>query len=205
MYTFDQDQEKITRTRTANRSSSMFTPTYEDDEQQSFLPFGEDEQDDFVPTSNEVQEYNRVSSFTDVNRDEERHMYIQTLQQEKQETRKKFKLNARGKIAICVFSIIFAALVAFSIYNAVLIGQLNNSVALKNQTIASQTAVINNLQNEYNELTVDVEEGISMGYREATDADIVEVVSTPKATKTTTNVESNWFDRLCEFFSKLFG
>ncbi len=202
MYTFDQEQEKITRTRTANRSTSRFTPGYVDEEeQQSFLPFGEED----TTSTNEAQEYNRVSSFTDINQDEERHMYIQTLQQEKSQKKKTFRLNARGKIAICVFSIIFAALLAFSIYNAVLIGELNTSVALKNQAVANQTAVINNLQAEYNELSVDVDEGISMGYREATDADIVEVVSTPKATKTTTEVESNWFDKLCEFFSKLFG
>ena len=75
MYTFDQETEKMTRTRTENRSTSRFSPAY-DDEQQSFLPFGEVEEQDEFETPNEVQEYNRVTSFTDVNRDEEKtHVY----------------------------------------------------------------------------------------------------------------------------------
>lgn len=205
MYTFDQDTEKITRTRSANRSTSRFAPSYDDDEQQSFLPFGEEEQDEHSDQTNEVQEYNRVSSFTDVNQDEERHMYIQTLHNERPEPKKTFKLNARGKIAICVFSIILVSLIALTIYNSVLINDLNTVVMLKNQSVATQTAVIKGLETEYNELAVEVQDGVNMGYRETTPSDYVEIVASPKATKTTTVVETNWFDRLCEFFTRLFG
>ena len=204
MYTFDEETKQVQQTRETNRASSRFYPV-SSVQQERFLPFDEEQESDYDISENEVQEYNKVSDFSDVNQEENRRMYIQTLNQEKVEKKSTFRLNARGKIAICVFSIIFAALIAFAIYNSVIISQLNTSVALKNQAVAGQTAVINDLTAEYNELAVGVEEGVSMGYRPATDADFVEVVASPRATKTTSQIESNWFDRLCEFFSKLFG
>lgn len=202
MYTYEEETKQQTATRTSNQSS-FYAPTYDEEQDDTFLPFGEDEQEE--TSANEVTEYNRVSSYSDFNSTQEKRMYIQTLQQEKQEHRKTFKLNARGKIVLTVFSIIFAALLAFSIYNVVVINDLTASIALKNQAVANQTAVIKGLETEYNELEVDVDDGINMGYRETTSADYVEFVSAPRATKTITTVESNWFDRLCEFFSRLFG
>ena len=154
--------------------------------------------------NNEAQEYNKVSSFSDVNQTESKRMYVQTLDR-KEESHKVFRLNARGKIAIAVFSIVFVVLVAFAIYNGIALSSLSTEVALKNQAVASQTVVINDLTREYNDLTVDVSDGISMGYRQPVSSDYVEIVVSKRAAKNTTQIESNWFDRLCEFLSNLFG
>ena len=204
MYTFEQETKQVQRRQDARRVSSGFYPVSDFEQEQQMMPF-DDEQTYMGASENEVQEYNKVSGYSEETQESKRQMYIQTLNHERKAEKSSFRLNARGKIAICVFSIIFAALVAFSIYNAVIIGQLNTSVALKNQAVVGQTAVINDLTAEYNGLAVNVEEGFSMGYRPTTEADFVEVVASPRATKTTTQIESNWFDRLCEFFSKLFG
>lgn len=199
MQTYMQDQDTKKRTR----SQSWFTPL--DDEDTPVINFGEDEEDSSqLQENNEAQEYNKVSSFSDVNQTESKRMYVQTLDR-KEESHKVFRLNARGKIAIAVFSIVFVVLVAFAIYNGIALSSLSTEVALKNQAVASQTVVINDLTREYNDLTVDVSDGISMGYRQPVSSDYVEIVVSKRAAKNTTQIESNWFDRLCEFLSNLFG
>lgn len=122
-------------------------------------------------------------------------------------TENKIKIRARGKIAITVYSIIVVALIAFAIYNAVAIKNLQAGVAYKNQAYIEQTIDINALIAEYNRLGSEerIIEDTNGIFIEPTESDIVRVAKTQMETRKTREVESNWFEELCQFLSGLFS
>lgn len=124
------------------------------------------------------------------------------------ENTSKIKIRARGKIAITVYSIILVALITFAIYNAVAINALQSAVATKNQTYISQLADINALQSEYNELGMDetiMDKAAENGFILSTENDVVRVSKVEMASRDKVEVESNWFEELCQFLSNIFS
>lgn len=117
----------------------------------------------------------------------------------------KVRLNAHGRILISVIAICICALVAFMIGNAVTISSLSASVNAKTQVVAEQQALVNSLQEEYDIVSGQTlekahEMGLVNGLEGAT-----EINSVPEITRPTAQIETNWFDDLCNFFSRLFG
>jgi len=119
---------------------------------------------------------------------------------------KQAKLNARGKIAIAVYSIVAAIIVAFCIYNAVMISSLNGSIAAKNQLVSTETQVITDLTNTYNSLGEDdyIISQVGDSYKVPTSNDKVSVSTFEFKERETIKEETNWFERFCESFKKLF-
>ena len=117
------------------------------------------------------------------------------------------KIRARGKIAIAVYSIIILSLIAFAIYNAVAINQMQALVATKNQTYITQSEVINDLMREYNNLGSDetIRDKVAGEFIVPSENDIVRVSKSSMETRRETVVESNWFEELCSFLSGLFN
>ena len=121
-------------------------------------------------------------------------------------TKQKIQLNARMKIMIAMFSVIMAALVFVIAFNFITASKINANSTQKLATIESLQASINDLSGEYivytsNEYLKD------QGFVEA-----VENVNTYRvsfdeipAEPAVEPLPSNWFNDVCEFFSRLFA
>ena len=123
------------------------------------------------------------------------------------EPQSKVKIRARAKIAIAVYSIILLSLISFAIYNAVAINNMQAEVAAKNQLYITQSVVINDLLNTYNELGSEdrILNETQGEFFEPTENDIVRVSKSSMETRQEVEVESNWFEELCSFLSGLFS
>ena len=119
----------------------------------------------------------------------------------------KTQLSARMKIVLTVYSLVIALIVGFAIYNTVAISNLNGTINATAYEISESQEVINGLEAEYNELGtsaviegkvpnnfVEIEEGVNSFSKTAPILDAEETIE----------VESNWFDKICQFFSSLF-
>lgn len=121
-------------------------------------------------------------------------------------------LNARAKILISCYSIIVAIMVAFAIYSGVMISAYRAEIASKTQIVASQTAIINSLEDEYSSLgdNQQIENKLTTGdyadkFSEPTSANTVHI-QTPKMYERSQNtVETNWFEEFCQKLRNLFS
>ena len=203
--------ETQTRTRTDRYGGySQFGMQFDDQDQtEAFVELEENQDAAFEVQKNysfgadddiQTEEQTRIMAMPSVMR--------KTRVLETPETEGKIKIRARGKIAITVYSIILVALIAFSIYNAVAINALQGDVALKNQTYISALADINALQAEYNELGLDetiFNKAGQNGFIQSTENDIVRVSKVEMDSREKVEVETNWFEELCQFLSGIFN
>ena len=118
----------------------------------------------------------------------------------------KMKINARGKIILTVFSCIVALLVSFSIYNAVAIGNLNAEVNAKQVAVYEVQSEIDGLSTEIQNMSSEnnINSKLDMKFRKVTDNDKVYLEETAKSAVPEYEKTSNFFDKLCEFFSNIF-
>lgn len=115
----------------------------------------------------------------------------------------KVRLNARGKIIVSVLAICICALMAFMIGNAVTISALNTTLAQKQAMVASQQAEVDALQEQYDYIVSQGQEtAAANGY--SSSASGQEIDSIEELGRTTSQIETNWFDDLCNFLSNLF-
>lgn len=116
-------------------------------------------------------------------------------------------LNARAKILISCYSIIVAIMLAFAIYSGVMIASYSADIASKTQIVASQTAVINDLQNTYNRLgdSQVIEVSVSDEFSRPTSANTIHVETPKMYERTESRVETNWFEEFCQKLRKLFS
>ena len=126
-------------------------------------------------------------------------------QQEQQD--KKVKLNAHGKIIIAVVAVVVCALMAFAIGNAVMLSSLGSSVAAKQQYVATQQQTVADLEQQFNDLNNNIKNEASdkFGYSDASDANVIELERVDTIYRAPAQIETNWFDKLCNFFSGLFN
>lgn len=198
-----------TRTRTDRYGGySNFSPE-RDDEEEYFSPsmFDDEETPEF-----EVQKNYTMTGDSDVVREEERVTMkmpevIRKTRKEEVVSEAKIKIRARGKIAIAVYSIVLLTLIAFSIYNAVAINQMQDLVVQKNQTYITETVAYNDLLEEYNKLGSDerILGEVAGEFITPTETNVVRVSKGAMEERSQTQIESNWFEELCEFFSNLFN
>lgn len=124
-------------------------------------------------------------------------------------TRQKIELKGRMKIALSMFIVIVASLIFVTFYNFISAGQLRNSFAGKQEEIIALQTSISKLKAEYNYL--DDEDNIKNsakeeGYVEITDENTITVsLGEEYYESTIEELPSNWFNDVCEFFSRLFG
>lgn len=201
---------------TASTSRSLFEPqTYVDDSTY----------DDYSVTPNysEEQSYNSTSleeddQFEEDQQPEVRRIYMPTIkrQEEKHEetvnlikTREKITLAPRMKIAISAFATIMVALLFLIIFNYASLGSIRATADDRRVTISSLQNDITKLRGEYN--LKDNEEALKL---RAEEAGFVEIDETNSVTiklgeyyteDVVESLPSNWFNDVCEFFSKLFA
>lgn len=181
-----------------------------------FMPFSFGSESSSEPeTAFEVEkQYNfDTTSYQEVS--ETRQMQIPTLEKmaeyQEQEivakTYSKAKLNARGKIMVSVYSIIVAIIVAFCIHNAVSINSLQADVVAKNEIVATQTAVITELQNTYNSLGEEdnIITQVGDSFKTPTEADTTVISDFKLSVREKPAEQTNWFEKFCENLRKLFS
>jgi len=130
---------------------------------------------------------------------------IQTKQKEEQKEQSlRLKLNARGKIFVSVFSVVAALLVAFCVYNAVVIGRLNNTLAESQTKLTQIEKSVTEAEVAYKDVTsVDnILASLPAGYTEAGESVVVNIEPRPEIKSPPE--KSNWFDKICDFLSGLF-
>lgn len=205
-------------------SSSATTTEQQTDEQSTyssqtgFSPFASSfERDDYSSTQNftEQQSYNSGSSnFLGDIQETKKVASMHTPMIEKSATpvnlvksQQKIRLETRMKIVLSVFSVIVACLLFVTVFNFIKANRLESQFASKQlqinqlqQDILNQKATYTWIEND-----LDLKEWAdSNGFYEKdhTNTMVIEL-DEMYLESTTDELPTNWFDSLCEFFSKL--
>lgn len=124
-------------------------------------------------------------------------------------TKQRFIVGGRMKIVLCSFVIIMVSLLFAIAWNFSSIARINSTLGEKESQIAQLQISITSLSEEYNLL--DSEEYLKKlaeeaGFIEVTDENTKVITLGEMYTETTvTEVSSNWFNDVCDFFNKLFN
>ena len=213
--------------RTETRQSNLFEP--------EFKPFAFGQTEDIVASTDQIVastdqivastdqivahepafEYERQYNFDGKQYEtQKREMNITSFEREEQtqtasayKTNQKVRLNARGKIAITVYSIVVAIIVALCIYNGVMISSISGDIASKSQIVATETQVIKDLEATYNSLGENdyIATQVGDSFKVPTEADTVKVSNFEMKTRKEVKEETNWFEDFCEAIRKLFS
>lgn len=132
----------------------------------------------------------------------------ETVVVEKVEQKPKFKFKPKAKVWLVSIIIIFAMLGGLSIYNAVHIQNMHNSIT---ETTVQSTNIQNSLKkviSNIDELTDEdniLSNAQELGLKEVTEENKVEVELKPKNNVEEYESQTNFFDKICNFFRNLFG
>lgn len=132
----------------------------------------------------------------------------ETLTVEKVEQKPKFKFKPKAKAWLISIIIIFAMLGGLSIYNAVHIQNLNNQLT---ETTVQSTNIgsdIKKVISSIDELTDEdniMSKAQELGLKEVTEENKVEIELKPKNQVKDYESQTNFFDKICNFFRNLFG
>lgn len=177
------------------------------------------ERDDYSSAQNftEQQSYESTSSnrFTETETQSVRVSQMQTPMIEKSapvvnlvKSRARIHLETRMKIVLSVFSVIVACLLFVSIFNFITVNRLEATFAGKEQQINELELRISESQTKYNVKVNDefnewVEEN---GYQYVNSSNTKTIrIDNVYEEDTVQEVPSNWFNDVCEFFSRLFA
>lgn len=205
-----------TRTRDIYKQDT-FVPevdTQDEEFEEDSSGFGSDFGNSFTTTTSQTEpafeiekEYN-----TTIAPQQDEYKVVRPLMQEVEkkqvltQTKSKTALSPRLKIMITVYSLVFALLLGFSIYNAVAISNTASMLSAKQIEVSATTEVINDLTGQYNELGTDeaIRDQVSGDFVEADNSNTV-IINKPDVDAVSTyQAPTNWFDKICEFFSSLF-
>lgn len=172
--------------------------------------------DDYTTKQNfsEQKSYNSPvidESFETIKQTTTKQMSAPTIKQSEKtvnliKKREKLYFSPRLKNAAVVLAVIMVALVFATIWNFAWSARVNADFAAKQAQINEISQSINELKIEYNELT-SVGDMSSSGYVEKVDGEnsftfsLDEFYTEPEIEK----LSSNWFNDVCEFFSKIFA
>ena len=126
-------------------------------------------------------------------------------QKPKMVTKSVIKLNARGKIFASMYCLVATLLVAFCIYNAVSLANINRSLANKNAELNSINSTVNELNVEIANNTNYNTVSTPTGFTSVTDSNTVVTQRDKRPKYVQVEESSNWIDSICKFFSNLFA
>ncbi len=220
---FNNDNSTMTQTESQTDTSLGQDTGYSS--QTSYNPYSnvsQGEYDDYSvnPNYTSEQSYNSVSPTMETEQNETTQRYFTSMEApliKKNEapvvslvkSRQKIELKGRMKIVLSMFVIIVASLIFVTFYNFISANKIRNSFADKQQEITALEASISKLKAEYNYL--DSDEEIKKlaereGYVDVTDENTITVsLGEEHYEAKIEDLPSNWFNDVCEFFSKLFG
>lgn len=220
---FSMFNNNYTATDTEETSSaSTYSPSsYDQPSQTTYNPYMSDNsyKDDYSTAQNyeEQSSYNSGVRSVEPEKTEQKvvsQMHTPVIKKEQEtvvltKTKAKIYLQPRMKIVIAMFITIVSALLFVSIFNFVNAGRINASLAEKQITIEELQTSITRLKGEYNKMTDDghiKQEASNSGFVESTDSNTTvleygDVYTEPVIEE----LPSNWFNDVCDFFSKLFA
>lgn len=120
----------------------------------------------------------------------------------------KVELNVRpqGKLILAVISVIIILLSSLTIYNAININKISNDIDNLNNQITIQDfnidKAIKNLKT-LNEEAKSSNQALNLDLKKA--EDVIEISLYERKSQTNLKPISNWFDKFCNFISKIFG
>ncbi|MBO7508590.1 MAG: hypothetical protein J6T39_02995, partial [Clostridia bacterium] len=127
---------------------------------------------------------------------------------ERKKEKQKFEFKPKAKAWLVSIIIIFAMLGGLAIYNAVNISNLNSQI---NQTTTS----INNVNNDIKQVVKNIDEltdednvlqkAEELGLQEVAEENKVTIELIEKNEIEEYQSQTNFFDRICDFFRRLFG
>lgn len=154
-----------------------------------------------MPSEDVENEYAIVKTFMP---NVERRTIVHEVEKPRQTISKtRLKLNVRGKIFVCMYSVIACLLVAFCIYNAVAISNIKSTLETKEQMYEQTYNEVSILQKNYDELSSSTNLDQSV-YSPASAGNTQSIQMGKRPTFVEVNEETNWFDKVCNFFSNLF-
>lgn len=126
----------------------------------------------------------------------------------KQDSNYKIRLNARGKILVSAFSIIVGILIAFMVYNAVVISNLSNKLESLSVDQSTKETQVLALKSDYQDISsykhLEMEAGnLGFSYSPETDDILVTLPARPEIPQAKRS--PNLFNSICEFFAELFN
>ena len=210
-----------TTTEQKTEQQTTTTPTYSAPSTPSYNPWADD--DDYSVNQNyeEQKSYNSVNQSYDADTNmasndvfEVRQMAAPMIKREAPavnliKKRQKIELGARMKIIASMFAIIVASLIFAIVWNFANAASMQASFAGKQVEINALTQSIMGLKEEYNLLSDDEQIKIKAedaGYVDSTDDNTIVVdFNSYYAEQAIEEVPSNWFNDVCDFFSKLFA
>ena len=124
-------------------------------------------------------------------------------QAEKVATRTHINISLRTKLIIAVYATIVILLGALLIYNAVAIGNYKESIAQKSALLEVEQANLDSLEEILDNVNGVTPEDIGMSKIDSNN--ITKLNKLEKLSKVDYVTETNWFDKVCEFISAMFG
>ncbi len=118
------------------------------------------------------------------------------------------KYNALGVVRVIALVLIVALLGFLLIYNVFAMAKVSSNIAITEGLIASEQAEVNLLKEKLNALdneSVLNEKVLNAGYTENGGVVITNCTTLPVANAITYDKQTNWFDKLCEILSSIFG
>ncbi len=118
----------------------------------------------------------------------------------------KMKLRPRGKLILIAISAVIILLSSLCISNAVKINRLNSDITNVSQQIDIEDLKIDTAIKKLGSLTDEAKSddtALRLELDKCTDFNEVELYE--RQTQTKPNAKSNWFDKFCNFISKIFG
>lgn len=183
---------------------------------QTYNPY---EKDDYSTTQNftEQQSYNSTSTNTfSETKESQRTNFSQAPLVQKSEqavnlvkSQSKIRFETRMKTVLAVFCVIVACLMFVSVFNFIKAGKIESGFSEKEAQINTLNSSISALNNEYIRVTSDeyLETWAnSNGYnKNIEDYTITIELGEMYSEAEVEDIPSNWFNDVCEFFSKLFA
>lgn len=212
--TTEQKEEQTAYDTQSNYGSQ--TDFLSSSQSETYNPF---EKDDYTTTQNftEQQSYNSSTpNFFAETKTSRKTTYSEAPLIKKGEqavtltkSQSKIRLDTRMKTVLAAFCVIVACLMFVSVFNFVKAGKIEAGFNLKQEQINTLNASISELNNEYIRVTSDeyLEEWAkNKGYTKDID-DFTKVIELGEMYENSTieDIPSNWFNDVCEFFSKLFA
>ena len=118
----------------------------------------------------------------------------------------KAKLNARGKIVVVTYALVVALLGFLLIYNAFSMAAVTASIAATEIMISEEQATIEELTTQLNNLNnpdLIMERVAASGFVPTTTES--SGIETPVGESISYEVQTNWFDKICDFISNIFN
>ncbi len=213
-----------TTTQTETEEKQSQSTSYSPQSGQVYNPYSSvnHDSDDYSirPNYEEQQSYNTTGQKYDVQEQEQsqvkyevRQMNAPLLQKDEPavtltKSRSKVELQARMKIAISMFAIIFTTLIVAIVWNFVSASKMRATFASKEYEIASLQADIKAMQSSYIKLSDDEKlkaDAKEVGYVEQSDSNTIYVDFEEYFKASEKEVSSNWFNDVCDFLSGIFG